>query len=94
MALYALVLPISCFALCGLARTVGSVLVPLATLYALFCVGHAVVWWSIATDRYLRMDHPWGVGMAANVIAVLTVALIAAMVINLGSRSFLFQLLL
>jgi hypothetical protein len=23
------------------------------------------VWWGVATSRYLRMRHPWGVGLAA-----------------------------
>ena len=34
-----------------------------------------VFWWSAATGRYLKMRHPWGVGIAVVVVAILIVLL-------------------
>jgi len=36
-----------------------------------FFVGHSIVWWCVAASRYLRMEHGWGVGIAAVVIGMM-----------------------
>jgi hypothetical protein len=30
-----------------------------------------IVWWSVATQHYLKMHHAWGVGLAVTIIAAL-----------------------
>jgi hypothetical protein len=34
-------------------------------------VGHLIVWWCLAASRYLRMEHGWGVGIAAVIIGLM-----------------------
>ncbi len=31
-----------------------------------------VTWWSVATSRYLKMRHPWGIGVAVVIVGLLT----------------------
>lgn len=49
-----------------------------------------VVWWSLATSRYLRMPHSWGIGAVLTAIAALVVVLLMALT---GDRSFLHLLI-
>ena len=38
------------------------------------------IWWGLATSRYLRMRHPWGVGLAVLVMATLAAFLAVLLV--------------
>ena len=31
-----------------------------------------VTWWSVATSHYLKMRHPWGIGVAVVIVGLLT----------------------
>lgn len=48
-------------------------------LYLLAVLPWLVAWWSFATGRYLQMNHPWGVGMAVVVMAILALVTLNAM---------------
>jgi len=50
-------------------REFGRTLATLAVLAAWSHPAFLVVWWSTATGRYLKMRHPWGVGLAVVVMA-------------------------
>jgi hypothetical protein len=39
-----------------------------------------VIWWSCATGRYLKIRHPWGVGLAVVVMAMLSTVLTAILI--------------
>ncbi len=39
-----------------------------------------IMWWSFATGRYLKMPHPWGVGFAVVVMALLATMLAAVLI--------------
>ena len=63
----------------------GSVLVPLAVVVGAaasfataLVIPFAVVWWSVATGRYLRIPHAWGVGVSVVVISLLLTVLTIA----------------
>jgi len=47
----------------------GAALLALALAAAWSHLPFLVIWWSTATGRYLKMHHPWGVGLAVVVIA-------------------------
>lgn len=47
-------------------------------IWSLVCIPLIlVIWWSVATRRYLKMRHAWGVGAAVVVVAVLLTLSIA-----------------
>ena len=43
----------------------------------LFTPTFLLVWWSLATGRYLKMRHAWGVGLAVTTMAGLGAAIMA-----------------
>jgi hypothetical protein len=47
----------------------GRLLIVLAAITLWSHLPFLVVWWSTATGRYLKMRHPWGVGLAVVVMA-------------------------
>jgi hypothetical protein len=47
----------------------GHTLAALAVVAAWAHLPFLVIWWSTATGRYLKMRHPWGVGLAVVIMA-------------------------
>ena len=61
-------------------NTAGRVLLAIAALAAVAVLPAEVVWWSVASGRYMKLRHPWGVGVAVVVMAALvTSALLAVL---------------
>jgi hypothetical protein len=65
-------------------RDVGRAMRTLALLAAWSQPPFLVIWWSSATGRYLKMRHPWGVGLAVVVMAGL-LTLFVALTISLAT---------
>jgi hypothetical protein len=47
--------------------------------------GLLATWWSVATERYLHMNHPWGIG-----VAVALIGWLAAMLVDVARSGFLY----
>jgi hypothetical protein len=56
----------------------------LTPIMVLAFVPMSVVWWSMATSRYLKIPHGWGVGFSVVTIGVLAVVLIRTLPIALA----------
>jgi hypothetical protein len=62
----------------SIVRLVNDVLTAIFPFAMLALAPAHVVWWSLATSRYLKMPHAWGVGFAVVLIGTLAAVLILA----------------
>ena len=50
----------------------AALAIPLVVLAWLMLPALEVMWWSVATSHYLKMRHPWGIGVAVVILSLLT----------------------
>ena len=69
-------------ALCGAdlfaPNTAGRVLLAIAALATVAVLPAEVVWWSVVSGRYMKLRHPWGVGVAVVLMAALATTAVFA----------------
>ena len=58
--------------------TAGRWLLLLAAMATVAVLPMEIVWWSVASGRYMKLRHPWGVGVAVVVMAALATMLLFA----------------
>lgn len=80
-----LLVPLVVLVLCGTCLAVqwrspisplGALVLRAAVVYACALVPFELAWWSLATGRYLRMQHAWAVGASVVIMALLSTTIV------------------